>query len=610
MDPIKVDFSSDNSKSGGSKVVIPPEKKMLRMIISIVVTLIAAAIGYYFYLPALNFKCIDMYIYLAAAIIVYCVVNYLMSGALRTPDYAPYARKSIRIPIIILVVGAIIVAGGFAISSVFFRAKSYHEIIDIQEGNFEASVENSFENGFGTVPRIDSDTTAVLAERALGELSSKGYVSQFTVEPSYNQINYKNQPYRLATLKYSNIIKWFTNSDERIPAFIKIDTLSQEAKLCMVEGGLQYSTADHFSHNVKRQLRFKYPTYIFDTPQFEIDDKEHPYWIAARLDKTIGLFGGTDVIGVVICDAVSGECTEYSMEQIKNDKKLSWIDRVYSAELLVDQYNYYGRYENGFWNSILGQKGTTCTTEGYSYLALGDDVYLYTGVTALTSDESLTGFTLINMRTKEAKYYKISGAKESSAQTSAEGLVQQYGYTASFPLLLNVNGISTYFMPMKDSSNLVKMYAMVNVGQSSVGGYGTTFTECYNNYHDVLVKNKIIDKNAKWEDTENNIVDTDTDTEKDKKETVIEEVNGKITDIRTAVIGGDTVYYIKLDSSENFYKIKAASFEQIVTYDKGSTVTISFEKAVEEKAEGEKTEEGKIESESTKSEIISVKEIK
>ncbi len=572
MDPIKVDFSSDSNKSGGGKLVIPPEKKGLRVIISLVITLIAAAVGYYFYLPAFNFKSIEMYIFIGAAIGCFCIVNYIMTGALRTPDYAVYAKKSNIVPVIILVVLALVVVGGYAVSSVFFRAKSYSQIIDVRTGSFAKEVANPSDDDFNTVPRIDSDTTEVLAKRALSDLSEMGYVSQFTVEPSYNQINYKNKPVRLATLQYSNIIKWFTNRKTRIPAFIKIDTITQKSDLVTVDGGIQYSTADHFAHNVKRQIRFAYPTYLLDVPQFEIDDNDKAYWIAAKLDKTIGLFGGTDVVGVIICDAVTGDCTEYSMEQVRSDESLEWIDRVYSANLLVEQYDYYGSYKGGFWNSILGQKNTYCTTDGYSYLAMNDDVYLYTGVTSLTNDESLTGFTLINMRTKEAIYYTISGAKEESAQKSAEGLVQQYEYMASFPLLLNIDGVPTYFMPLKDSSNLVKMYAMINVNQYSIGAYGTSLKDCIDNYATELKKNNI----SVAVSTENITESTDTEGGEAKEPEAIE-VTGKITEIRTAVISGTSVYYIKLDSSKSFYSITAAEFEDVVTYNVNDTVTITVE---------------------------------
>lgn len=527
MDPIKVDFTGGGADKGPDKktgVVIPPERKGLKIIINIILTLVFGGIMYYFMLPVLNFKDIKLYFFLGAIFVFYCAVNFVTSGAIKTPDYTPYAKKSSLVPKILLGVTVAVAAIGMLVSSVFFRASSYSKIIDVKSGDFATDVT---EADFSTVPVIDESTTSVMAERALSDLSKLGYVSQFTVQPKYYQINYHDTPVRVSSLQYSNIIKWLTNAKNGLPAYVIVDARTQKSTLVEVKDGIKYSTADHFSHYVTRHVRFQYPTYLLDEPTFEIDESGHPYWIFAKLDKTIGLFGGTDVTGAIIVDSVTGECSEYSIDEIRTKSELSWIDRVYSANLLIEQYNYFGRYQRGFWNSVLGQKDTYSTTEGYSYLAMNDDVYMYTGVTSLTNDESLTGFVLINQRTKDATYYSTSGAKETSAQSSAEGLVQQYEYEASFPLLLNIDGEPTYFMSLKDSSKLVKGYAMINVGQYSIGATGSTLTSCIEAYVAELAKNNI----KVSVDTEN--ISDDTGSEQ-KNITV----TGKITDIRTAVIGG------------------------------------------------------------------------
>lgn len=568
MDPIKVDFTGGGKDKGPDKkeaIVIPPERKGLKIAINIILTVVFGAILYYFMLPVLNFKDLKMYLFLASISAFYCIVNYITCGALKTPDYSPYAKKSSRVPKIILGVLALVVVVGLLISSVFFRASSYSKIIDVEKGDFATEVEEP--GDFSAVPVIDENTTSVMAERALSDLSKLGYVSQFTVQPYYYQINYHNTPVRVSALQYSNIIKWITNAKNGLPAYVIVDAKTQKSTLVPVEGGMKYSTADHFAHYVTRHVRFKYPTYILDEPNFEIDESGHPYWIYAKLDKTIGLFGGTDVTGAIIVDSVTGECTEYSIDEIKSNKELEWIDRIYSADLLIEQFDYYGKYQGGFWNSVLGQKDTYSTTEGYSYLAMNDDVYMYTGVTSLTSDESLTGFTLINQRTKEAKYYEISGAKETSAQESAEGLVQQYEYEASFPLLLNIDGEPTYFLSLKDSSKLVKGYAMINVGQYSIGATGTTLTSCMESYVAELAKNNI--------KVSINTDDIKDDTVTDTNQTAEQTVTGTVTDIRTAVIGGESVYYIKLSSSESYYSVKAADFENIILVNNGDTVTLT-----------------------------------
>ncbi len=567
MDPIKVDFTkkSDQGPDKKTGVVIPPEKKGLKIVINLLLTAVFGAVLYYFLLPAFNFKSILMYAFLGALCVFYCIVNYVTSGALKTPDYAPYARKSTLVPKILIGVLLAVVAIGFVVSSVVFRASSYAEIIDVQTGDFVQEVD---EADFSSVPVIDEATTAVLAQRAVSDLDKLGYVSQFDIQPNYFQINYKDSPVRVVPLQYSNIIKWLTNAKNGLPAYVIVDARTQEAELMEVKGGMKYSTADHFNDNVVRHVRFNYPTYLFDTPTFEIDEEGHPYWIFAKLDMTIGLFGGRDVTGAVICDSVTGECKEYSIDEIRTKEELQWIDRIYSAELLNEQYNFFGRYQGGFWNSILSQKNTYSTTEDYSYLAMNDDVYMYTGVTSLTNDESITGFILINQRTKDAKYYVMSGAKEASAQASAQGLVQQYEYTASFPLLLNIDGVPTYFMSLKDASSLVKGYAMINVGQYTLGTTGTTLEECINNYVKVLSDNNIkVSVNTDG-------IDENTGSAGSSEEKLT--ATGVITDIRTAVVNGNSVYYIKLDSADCYYSVKAADAENIVLVNKGDEVTFTI----------------------------------
>ncbi len=129
-----------------------------------------------------------------------------------------------------------------------------------------------------------------------------------------------------------------------------------------------------------------------------------------------------------------------------------WVDRIYDANEIIRQLNWNGGLQSGFFNSIFAQKGVLQTTEGYNYLAIDDDVYLYTGMTSVGADESNVGFVLVNMRTKDTKFYKMSSAEEFSAMESAEGAVQEKGYISTFPILLNIGNKPTYFMSLKDEA--------------------------------------------------------------------------------------------------------------------------------------------------------------
>ena len=579
MDPIKVDFSK---KDGGRKkdIVIPPEKSALKIVLSILCTILFAAGAFYFMMPAINIKSYDFYIYIGAVAASYVVFNGLFANVLAKPEYVPYVKKRAIVPGIIIGILIVAVGIGYLVSSEFFRAESYSNIIEVRtDSDFSKDIPEENAESFSVIPKLDEDAAAQLATRALGVLEEKGYVSQFAIYPQYTQINYKGTPVRVAPLRYDNIIKWFTNTRNGLPGYVVIDMANESTQFVEVENGIKYSPAEHFNKLLKRHLRFEYPTFMFAEATFEIDDNGNPYWICARLDKTIGLFGGTDVIGAVVvkADSATGESTYYTIDEIKNAPELQWLDRIYDSDLLVQQYNFYGKYQDGFWNSILGQKGVITTTANYNYLAKDDDVWMYTGVTSVTSDQSITGFILINQRTKEAVYYRVTGGTEYSAQQAAEGRVKDLGYSATFPLLLNIGGEPTYFMSLKDpTNNIVQQYALINVAQynnNKMGATGTDLAKCLASYISALEDSGIkVDINP--EDVVVEPVNPDNTDEPAKD--VLTAI-GNIADIRTAVIGGNSYYYIKLDSNAAYFSVKASDEESVVILNVGDSVTVTYE---------------------------------
>ena len=573
MDPINVDFGGKKERV---KSVEPKGSTLKRVIISLLITLVLGAGAYYLMLPALNVKAFELYLYLAVVIFIYIGVFGVVSKAYFRPEYMEYAKNKVKIPIALILVIAVIVGIGYLTGIEFFRAKDYAELIDVKEGDFATEVS---EIDFSSVPRLDRDSSNMIAARALGELSD--YVSQFVVNEYYStQINYKGTPVRVQPLDYGDVFKWLKNTKNGIPAYIIVDMTTEKAEAVRLEEGMKYSPAEHFNEYLIRHVRFKYPSLMLGDPAFEIDETGRPFWIVPVLDKTIGLFGGTDVIGAVIVDSITGDTTLISTsldgttslptDKFVSDKEFQWIDRIYSSTIVNQQYNYYGKYNNGFWNSVIGQENVKVTSSGYNYIALNDDVYMYTGVTSISSDQSIIGFILINQRTKEAVYYQQAGALEETARTSAQGKVQQYSYRATFPILLNVSGEPTYFMALKDASELVKMYAMVNVEQSTIVGVGTSLTECTENYAAELKKNGV-----------NVDVDVDSMGEEDKPdapkvETV--DVTGTVAEIRSVITGGETYFYIKLADNNSYYKVAVKDAERIVILNVGDTITFTVDK--------------------------------
>lgn len=519
------------------------------MVVSIIVTILFALIYFYINIPALNFQAQEFYAFLILICIVFCVVNLFESGfrATDVKDYFKHILKKMKVPVII--VGVLLVVsfvGGIA-GSTIFRSRSYAKLLDVQQGDF---AEDVTEVSWNQIPMLDDVSANTLANKKLGELSD--LVSQFEVDNISVQINYQDSPVRATYLNYGDAIKWLKNQKEGIPAYILIDMVTQEVTIKRLDEGIKYSPSEYFNRDIHRYLRLKYPTKMFSSVNFEVDEEGNPYWVASVVKKTIGLFSGTDMAGAVLVNAVTGEHAYYEMGEIP-----TWVDRVCNAGLIIEQYDYYGTYHSGFWNSILGQTGCTVTTDGYNYIAMDDDVWVYTGVTSVGGDESNLGFILVNQRTKEARYYACAGANEYAGMRSAEGAVQQYAYVSTFPILLNIGGEPTYFMSLKDSSSLVKMYAMVNVSQYQIVATASSVEECQEKYAELLKKGGLVDEE---------IIEIDE-----------AEVSGSIDDIRSAVMDGNTYYYIHLTGKEGYYLISAKDYPIAAILNAGDRVKITYE---------------------------------
>ena len=499
-----------------------------RIAVNTLVTLLVGAVFFYVQMPAINLHAEEFYGFVLLLCVTYCICALFTSGFQGTgaKGYFTFVKKQCTVPF--FVVAALIVTAlvGALTSWVVLRAKDYQALLPIDSGSFASEIE---EVSYDRIPMLDRDSAEKLGDRKLGELADM--VSQFEVAENYTQINYHGRPVRVTPLRYGDIIKWFNNRSEGLPAYLIIDMVTQNVEVVRLDEGMKYTTAEHFSRNLYRHLRFAYPTYMFEEPVFEIDEDGTPYWVCAKKEKTIGLFGGTDNHGAVLVNAITGESEYY-------EEPPAWVDHVYSAELIIEQYDYYGMYHNGFINSILGQRDVTVTTDGYNYIAEGDDVYLYTGVTSVGGDESNVGFLLSNQRTKETKYYPCAGATEYSAMDSAEGQVQNLRYTATFPLLLNVAEQPTYFMALKDASELVKMYAMVNVNQYQIVATGATVAECESNYRQMLRQSNLIS------DDQTGI---DQPVETDRRS-----LEGVIAEIRSAVVDGNSIYFLRFTGETDF----------------------------------------------------------
>lgn len=597
-DPIKVDFSDKGkgrSNSSTKEVIIPPEKASLKIVLSVILTAVIGAIVYYFMLPPMSFRAIEFYMFWAIVMAVFIGCMAILSAAFMRPEYIPYVKKVSIAPILIAVVLGVVLLAGYLTSCVFFRANAFSKLLSFsEETELDSSVTKIDSTvDFSNVAMIDKAAAEKLADKVLGDLATIGLESQFELATEYStQINYNGAPCRVYPLMYGNVFKWLNNTSKGFPGYVIVNMNTQDTQFVFLgnenaEGYMKYSPTEHFHKNLKRVLRFEYPTEIFGTISFEADDDGTPYWICEVIEKKVGLIGGDDVKGIVMVDAVTGESVYYSIDDVisgsvKADDgstvDLMWIDQVFDDDLLVQQYNYYGTYANGFWNSIFGQSGVKKATTGSSYIAMNDDVYIYTGVTSVTADESILGFILINQRTKEATFYNTTGATESAAQNSAQGALSDKGWSATFPLLINLDGEATYFMSMKDSSNVVKGYAMVNVSNYNIvatdnADGNPNLAVCIQNYAKVLRENKSVTINVDTSVVPELVTDGNNSSSSENQNI---SVTGVVTGIKSQIENGSTCYYISVSGLDKYVRVSANTTPEVIFLSIGDEITVTY----------------------------------
>jgi hypothetical protein len=546
----------------GRRLVLKKGLKGLKAVAFVVVAAIAA-LYYYIELPAINIHSPGFWKFIIFVMLIVTVEVWLMNhrkaaggGRYRGnisakeffSDFKTQAGSVLfKTAFVCTVILVVLYVAGNILSSPVINASKYQQLLKVETRNFTDDIK---EVSYDKIPLLDKDSASIIGTRVMGTMVDM--VSQYEVDDMYSQINYKEKPVRVTPLRYGNLIKWFTNHKNGIPAYIRIDMTTQEAECVRLTEGIKYSKSDHFSRYIYRHLRFAYPTYIFDDINFEIDDNGTPYWVCPVKKYNIGLFGGQTVGRVVLCNAVTGEMTDYSVDEVP-----TWVDKVYSAELLINLYDYNGSLKHGFINSVLSQKDCLKTTDGYNYIALEDDVWVYTGITSVGQDNSNVGFVLMNQRTMETRYYEVSGAEEYSAMDSAKGRVQNLGYTATFPLIINISGQPTYFMALKDGAGLVKSYAMLNIEKYQNVAIGDSVLQCESNYIKLLKDNGIVEEK-----------------QPEVKET--KKVKDIISKIMPVVIDGNTHMYIMLSQSDSIYDVDVSKYVDIIKYSEGMEITLEY----------------------------------
>lgn len=397
------------------------------------------------------------------------------------------------------------------------------------------------------LPTIDKELAEKLADKKLGEIASLGsqvYVGTLDLQSIDGELYY------VAPLEHSSLFKWFTNR-EGTAGYIKVSATNQnDVQLVTQLDGkdlrIKYLDSSYLFSNLKRAAFFRDMKAGHTDYTFELDDSGKPYWVVTRYDNAIGI-AETKAIGALIIDAQTGESEKYGIDNLPN-----WVDRIQPSTYIKRYIDKWGELVHGILN--FSDKDKLKSTSGMNVIYNNDTCYYYTGITSVGSDESLVGFTLTNTRNGQTKLYKTAGATEYASMKSAEGKVQQYGYTATFPYLINIQNEPTYFMTLKDSSGLVKQYAMVNVKNYNTVGVGDTLQSTLNKYLEGLTNTNISLDGG------------------NKEETIL----GEVERIGVVVKEGTSIYDIKLKGINNIFSISTETSREIALTNVGDSVSIKY----------------------------------
>ena len=119
---------------------------------------------------------------------------------------------------------------------------------------------------------------------------------------------------------------------------------------------------------------------------------------------------------------------------------------------------------------------------------------------------------------------------------------------------MNVSNRPTYFMSLKDGAGLVKMYAFVDVNQYQIVGTGNSVDSAREDYISKLKAENV------------------PDAPKDE----ITTVSGVIEKINSAVVDGNTIFFVKLQNNQTIYSLPITLSDELVFADKGQTVELEL----------------------------------
>jgi hypothetical protein len=496
------------------------KREIIYLILCLLILILSAFLLNYFLLVKANLRYFGIFVYLAFYLFVgFNILNLFMNFSVELYKKIIIFGSSAFVVFMIV----FFVFGG----RTYFHAEAYSNLIEVEEKDF---IEDINTVDVTTLPIVDKSYGSKLGSLKLGEYPGIG--SEF--QPgAYSDIIYQGKQYLVAALEYRGFFKWTSNRDTGTPGYILIDKVTSETTLINLREqtgkGLKYLPSAYFGQDLTRLAYYNgLSKYKLENHFFEIDEEGNPYYILQYSLPTIFINGGNKINKIAIVDVIDGSVEVFNPNEVPD-----WVESVYPNELIFEQLNYWGSLQDGWLNSVFAQRGVIQTSTGTRVIMNEGELFYFTGMTSAGNDESTIGFIYSNMKTKETRLFRFSGATEEAAMNKALTLIPQNNISTSFPIPLNVQNVPTYFILIKGEDGRILRYVFIKIQDLEFYTISeASLSDAYNNY---LKK----------------LNDEDDDFQAEK-------VTGTIDSITSYVLDGNTVYWIEVNG--NFYQINVKDF--------------------------------------------------
>lgn len=453
----------------------------------LILTLVLGAAEFFVALPSLNLRSREFWGFIIPLLFIFTALSLVLGTSLaevtegfRRTRETHKLHIGLPLPaklgVAAIAAAFVLVVLGELLASPILRARSYAAQGNdlITHGDFAADVPTVSDGQVNDIAIMNTLTAATMGARQIGSLGT--LATQYELG-GFMTTTINERILKVAPLGYGDFWKWMNRRSAGIPGYVTVDPVTGASSYVELATPMHYSNTGYFMENVSRKMRFAYPTAITANLHFEIDNSGNPYWVQTVYTPKVGLFSCPVPTGIITCDAVTGECERYDMADLPD-----WVSIAWPADDLMRLVDYAGWYSGGYLNSMFAKTGVYHTTDDYGFKQVGQDLNAFTGITSAAGDESNIGFILCDMHSGSIILYDVYGAEEYSAMVAAEGLVMNYGYNASFPSLINVEGSPVYIMALTDSGNLIKKYALVDLQDYTKVAVGDTVQEAWLSY--------------------------------------------------------------------------------------------------------------------------------